>query len=252
MRKPILAGNWKMNLLAAEAKALAVGIVKNLEADPPDVDVVLCPSASGLMTVITACQGSMVKVGAQNLHWEKSGAYTGEISASMVKDMGCEYVIVGHSERRQYFGESNEIVNRKLKSALAEDLNPIVCVGENLQERESGMTENIVREHVIKAFAGLSRSEAINVVIAYEPVWAIGTGKTASPKQAQEVPAFIREIMTELYDPDLGQAIRIQYGGSVKPANIALLISQPDIDGALVGGAALNVDSFCRIIRFQS
>lgn len=252
MRRAIIAGNWKMNQLTSDAKQLASGIVADLQNNTPDVDVVLCPPATALAVVLDACHSSAVEVGAQNMHWEKNGAYTGEISAQMIKDMGCTYVIIGHSERRQYFGESNDTVNKKLRSALAEGLNPIVCVGEQLEERESGITEDIVRQHVVGAFQGLTKDEAIRVVIAYEPVWAIGTGKTATPAQAQEVHAFIRTVLTDLYDAELAESVRIQYGGSVKPDNVDELMGQPDIDGALVGGASLKVDSFCRIIRFKS
>ncbi len=252
MRRPIIAGNWKMYMLTAEAKALAAGIISDLTNNRPDVEVVLCPPLTATGTVLITCAGTSVGVGGQNLHWEKQGAFTGEVSAAMLKDMGCQYVIIGHSERRQYFGESNDSVNKKLKAALAEGLTPIVCVGEKLAEREGGVTEDIVREHTVGAFKDVTTESALKTVVAYEPVWAIGTGKTATPQQAQEVHAFIRKLLSELYDPATAQAIRIQYGGSVKPDNIDDLMTQPDIDGALVGGASLKIDSFMRIVRFQS
>ncbi|OQY26463.1 MAG: triose-phosphate isomerase [Candidatus Cloacimonetes bacterium 4572_55] len=252
MRRPFIAGNWKMNLLAAEANSLADGIVKDMAKNTPQVDVALCPPATYLATLADVCRDSRVRVGAQNLHWESSGAYTGELSGQMLKDVGCFYVIIGHSERRQYFGETNESVNRKLKAALQVGLHPIVCVGETLDERQQGVTQKVIRQHVVAGYDELSKEHAEKTVIAYEPVWAIGTGMTATPDQAQETHAFIRSLLVDLFGSQTAESIRIQYGGSVKPGNVDDLMAKPDIDGALVGGASLKIDPFCRIIRFQS
>lgn len=247
MRRPIIAGNWKMNKLGAEAAELAKGIVEQV-APIKGVDVVLGPTFVSISQVAQATAGSDVKIAAQNMHTATSGAFTGEISPTMLKDVGCDFVILGHSERRQFFGETDEGVNRKAKVALAHGLTPIICIGETLKEREAGNTIDKVNFQVRAALAGLTEEQAGQIVLAYEPIWAIGTGVTATPEQAQEVHAALRDVLADLYSDELAQKVRIQYGGSVKPANIESLISQPDIDGALVGGASLKVDSFVSII----
>lgn len=247
-RRPIFAGNWKMYKTVHEAEKL----VKDLLLELPDlsnVDVVLCPAFTALYKVAEMVSNTSVRVGAQDMHWEPEGAYTGEISATMLRDVYCRYVIIGHSERRQYFGETNESVNKKAKAALAASLRPIICVGETLDQREKQDFKAIVRTQVTESLKGISADLAEELVIAYEPVWAIGTGKTASPAQAQEVHAIIRKTLNDIFSDKLGNKIRIQYGGSVKPANIAELISQPDIDGALVGGASLDARSFAAIVN---
>lgn len=247
MRTPIIAGNWKMNLHLADAEALARGVAE-ATASVEGVEVVVGPTYVCLDRVARALDGGHVKVAAQTMHAEASGAFTGAISAPMLVDVGCAYVILGHSEQRQYFGETDEGVNRKIQVALAAGLAPIVCVGESLAEREAGRTAQKVAFQVRAALSGLSREQVKQVVLAYEPIWAIGTGKTASPEQAQEVHADIRALLGELFDEAVAQHVRIQYGGSVKPSNIAALISQPDIDGALVGGASLKVESFAALV----
>ncbi len=247
-RKKIVAGNWKMNNSVSDGVDLANGINREL-ADCREVDVVLCPTFTALKAVGEVIENSLVKLGAQNMHWEASGAYTGEISAAMLRDLYCHYVILGHSERRQYFGETDESVNKKVKAALAATLNPILCVGETLEQRESGEMENVIRTQVEGGLAGVELKGSGELIIAYEPVWAIGTGLTATPEQAQAVHAFIRETVASLYDDATAAALRIQYGGSMKPNNAVALLSQPDIDGGLIGGAALDARSFVDIIR---
>lgn len=246
-RRKIIAGNWKMNKSVAEAAALAKSIKMDLSTFS-DADVVLCPPFTSLSAVGAVVQDCQVKLGAQNMHWEASGAYTGEISAGMLRDLYCHYVILGHSERRSYFGESDEIVNRKVKAALAAHLTPIVCVGETLEERDAGKEKIIVSEQVRKSLSGLG-DEAGKVVLAYEPVWAIGTGRTATPEQAQEMHALIRSTLESVAGIDIASSIRIQYGGSMKPSNSAELLAQPDIDGGLIGGAALDALSFVQIVK---
>ncbi|HHX98272.1 MAG TPA: triose-phosphate isomerase [Kiritimatiellia bacterium] len=248
MRKKIVAGNWKMNMTTAEATALVNALKEDL-ANFRDVEVVLCPPFTALATVSELVHDTHLDLGAQNMHWAKSGAYTGEISAGMLRELYCHYVILGHSERRQYFGETDAIVNRKTQAALASSLHPIVCVGETLQEREAGKVEEVITTQVQGSLAGLSAKELLDSVIAYEPVWAIGTGKTATSDQAQEVHALIRQILTQAYDATVAQGVRIQYGGSVKPSNAKELFSMPDIDGGLIGGAALDAKSFIDIVR---
>ena len=247
MRKPIVAGNWKMNKTLDEAVALASEIKLDL-ADCMSVDVVLCPPFTAIKAVCDTISGTQIKLGAQNMHWEKSGAYTGEISASMLRDLYCHYVILGHSERRAYFHESSEIVNRKIRAALAASLRPIMCVGETLEERESRRTQDVIRKQVELGLAGVGDGIQ-NIIIAYEPVWAIGTGRTATPEQAEEVHGFIRSIVAATSGEAAAKAIRIQYGGSVKPDNARELFKQPDIDGGLIGGAALDSRSFSEIVR---
>jgi triosephosphate isomerase (TIM) len=251
MRTPIIAGNWKLNKTQAEAEALARQIVAGVK-QIKDVEVVLCPPFTALEAVRRAIHATPVHLGAQDLYWEASGAYTGEVSGPMLADAGCSYVIIGHSERRQFFGETNETVNRKVKAALRAGLRPIMCVGETLPEREAGKVEAVVNEHVRLGLAGLPPADLAKVVVAYEPVWAIGTGKTATPEQAQEVHQLIRRRLTELAGPEVAGTMRIQYGGSVKPDNVKLLMAQPDIDGALVGGASLQPDSFLALVTYRS
>lgn len=248
MRKIIIAGNWKLNKTPHEAMELVNQFTRNLN-DIDDVDIVVCPPFVALTDVRDVLNESNIGLGAQNLYWEDAGAFTGEISAPMIKAAGAQYVIIGHSERRQYFGETNETVNKKIKAALAHKLIPIACVGENLEEREAGKAFDVVKNHVEGSLAGLTAEEMSQIIIAYEPVWAIGTGKTASPEQAQEIHKFIRELLSQMYSESLASGIRIQYGGSVKPENTVDLMSQPDIDGALVGGASLKSESFAQIIE---
>ncbi|HWI54219.1 MAG TPA: triose-phosphate isomerase, partial [Desulfobacteria bacterium] len=219
--------------------------------DVRNVETVVCPPFTALDAVIDAAAGTNIAVGAQNMHWETEGAFTGEISPLMLEQMGCSYVILGHSERRQYFGETDENVNRKIKSAFKYQLIPIVCVGELLEQRENGVTEQVIRTQIEAGLAGLETSEVSKLVVAYEPVWAIGTGKTASNEDAQQVIGFIRKVTTEMYGADLADQIRILYGGSVKPDNIKGLMQEKDIDGALVGGASLEAESFANIVRFE-
>lgn len=247
MRRKIVAGNWKMNKTAAEATALINGIKEEI-AGVDGVDVVVCPPFTDLKDAAAACAGSKIGLGAQNIHWAESGAFTGEISAAMLKDIGVQYVIIGHSERRQYFGETDATVNQRLKAAIAAGLKPIVCVGETLEERDSGKMEAVIIRQIKEGLADLG-ADIEKLVIAYEPVWAIGTGRTATPAQAQEVHALIRRTLAELSNGEIANKIRIQYGGSMKPANAKELMSQPDIDGGLIGGAALKPDSFAAIIK---
>ena len=238
MRKKIVAGNWKMNMTPSEAVALAETL-KPLVADS-QADVVFCVPALDVVPVVNAVKGSNIAVGAENLYFEDKGAYTGEISADMILDAGAKYVIIGHSERREYFKETDEIVNKKVLKALEKGLLPILCCGESLTQREQGITIEWVRMQIKIALQGVSKEEAEKVVIAYEPIWAIGTGKTATTEQAQEVCGAIREVLREIYDDETAEKIRIQYGGSVNEGNAAELFAQPDIDGGLVGGASLK------------
>lgn len=247
MRKKIIAGNWKMyNDLSASVE-LVSGIKAGLNGTEK-CEVVVCPPFTSLDTVNTLIKNSAIKLGAQNMYYEENGAYTGEISATMLRGTGCEYVIIGHSERRTIFKETDELLNKKLKKALSSSLKPIFCIGETLEEREKGVTFDIIKNQITNGLEGIPVSDFTSVVIAYEPVWAIGTGKTATPAQAQEVHQFIRGLIADLYGNDAAQNLVIQYGGSVKPENAAELLSQPDIDGALVGGACLKADSFLKII----
>lgn len=248
MRRPFVAGNWKMNLNRRESLDLVQSLVLKAPANSP-ADIAVCPPFVYVDAVVQVAHNSHIKVGAQNLYFESSGAYTGEVSGPMVKDIGCDYVILGHSERRAIFGESDEQVNKKLHAALANDLTPIVCVGELLEEREAGKTLDVIKSQFQGSLAGLDTASASRLVIAYEPVWAIGTGKVATPDQAEEVHASLRAMLAETFGADVADAVRIQYGGSVKPDNASDLMSQPNIDGALVGGAALKADSFLAIIE---
>ena len=247
-RKPIIAGNWKMYKTAAEAVAL-VNALKVEVAGVAGAEIVVCPPFTALAAVAPVLAGGNVQLGAQNGHWEKEGAFTGEIAPAMLKEFCVRYVIVGHSERRQFFGETDAGVNKRAKAALANGLRPIVCVGEMLAQREAGKTEDVVRKQVTGSLAGLSKTEMLESVIAYEPVWAIGTGKTATPAQAQEVHAFIRKLLASVFDADTAARVRIQYGGSVKAANAKELLSQPDLDGALVGGASLDPKGLAEIVK---
>jgi len=247
-RKPIIAGNWKMYKTAADALAL-VSALKREVAGIENVEVVVCPPYTALYAVSTILQDSEIKLGAQNVHWEKEGAFTGEIAPAMLKELSVRYAIVGHSERRQFFGETDAGVNKRAKAALKNGLRPIVCVGEMLQHRDAGTTEAVVVGQLEGSLAGFTKDDILESVIAYEPVWAIGTGRNATPQQAQEVHAFIREMLGRTFDPATAAKVRIQYGGSVKVANAADLLSQPDVDGALVGGASLDAKGFADIVK---
>lgn len=248
MRRRIIAGNWKMNKTRDEAVDL-VGDLKEMLADVGDVEVVVCPPFTALDAVREALRGSNIELGAQNMHWEEEGAFTGEISPLMLRNLGCMYVILGHSERRTYFGETDETVNRKVKSAMANGLLPIICVGETLDERDAGKTEEVVVRQTKAALSGVKTNGAERIVIAYEPVWAIGTGRTASADEANRVIHIIRQSVAEVFNERIAQEVRIQYGGSVKPQNIADFLRQPEIDGALVGGASLDPASFAAIVK---
>lgn len=248
-RKKIVAANWKMNMTQAEASSFAETFLREL-GDSSEVEVVIVPPFTALAKVSEALGASEnVKVGAQNMHWEKSGAFTGEISAAMLRDLFVRYVVLGHSERRMLFGETDEIVNRKVRAAHEAALRPIVCVGETLEQRDRGDVEKILGTQLRGSLANLSAKELNETVVAYEPVWAIGTGKTATTAQAQEAHAFIRKTLGEISDEATAGKMRIQYGGSVKPDNARALMSEPDIDGALVGGASLDPRSFAQIVK---
>ena len=248
MRKPLIVGNWKMNNTTVESIDLTDRLKKAVE-NIKGVEIVVVPPFTSLDKVRGAIKGSNIKLGAQNLFWEDKGAYTGEVSPLMIEDLGCEYVIIGHSERREYFKESDEIVNKKIKAALRNKLKAIVCVGESLKEREEDKTMQVIESQVKKGLQGLSLSEAKELIIAYEPVWAIGTGRNATPAQANEVHTYIRKLVSQIFNEGIASNIKILYGGSVKPSNSAELMSEKEIDGALVGGASLEADSFAEIVR---
>jgi len=248
MRNKLIAGNWKMNKDIHETVDLVNAIKERLNGMIGEVGVVLCPSFVSLVVASGLLKGTRIKLGAQNMYHQNDGAFTGEVSAKMLKSVGCEYVILGHSERRQYFKETNEFINLKVKQAIANNLTPIVCVGETLEERESGVTDQIITTQVKGVLAGLTIQEIEKIVIAYEPVWAIGTGKTATLDQANQVHKLIRKLVSQLYSWAVAEKLIIQYGGSVNQQNAFELLSQTDIDGALVGGACLKVDSFISII----
>lgn len=248
MRKPFIAGNWKMNNTREAAKALVNALVP-LVADVETVEMAVAPTFTCLQDVAELLRGTRIELSAQNISYAAKGAYTGEISADMLKDVGCTHAIIGHSERRQFFGETDEGVARRVRAALDNDIVPIVCIGESLAERESGKTFDVVLGQLVNGLASVKREEAARVVVAYEPVWAIGTGKTATPDQAQEVHAAIRAKLNELFGAEVGEAMRIQYGGSVKASNAKELLGQKDIDGALVGGASLVAEDFAAIIK---
>jgi triosephosphate isomerase len=249
MRTPLIAGNWKMYKTVAEAADLVEALLRGL-GPASDREVLVCPPYTALHAVSALVQDSPIALGAQDVFYEDQGAYTGAISPLMLRDLGCTYVIVGHSERRQIFGDDDALINRKLHAALRHDLRPILCVGETKPQRDAGDAERVVVQQVRAGLAHVDAGQMGNVVIAYEPVWAIGTGDTATPADAQAMHATIRRTLAELYG-EVAQQIRIQYGGSVKPDNVDELMAQPDIDGALVGGASLKADSFLRIINFQ-
>ena len=249
-RRKLIAGNWKMNKTAAEGVALVAEIRKGLpECGCGLPEILVCPTYTTLGAVVEAAKGSPIEVGAQNVHWAASGAYTGEISADMLKTTGVTHVIIGHSERRQYFGETDETVNQRTKAALAAGLVPVVCIGETLAQREAGQTMGVIEAQVRADLAGLTAADMAPVVIAYEPVWAIGTGKVATDEQAQEVHAFVRKVLAEMFGAAVADATRILYGGSMKPANAKGLLAQPDIDGGLIGGAALKAPDFLALIE---
>ena len=248
MRKPVIAGNWKMNMTPCEAKTLVselLPLVKDAKCE-----VVVCPPFVDLAAVKPLLEGTNVKLGAQNVHWAEKGAFTGEVSATMLKEIGIEYAIIGHSERRQYFGETDETVNKRAKAAIAAGLIPIICVGESLAQRENGETDTLVTAQVNLALDGISAAEVEKLVIAYEPIWAIGTGKTATKEQANETISVIREAVRALYGANTAEAVRIQYGGSMNAANATELMSMPEIDGGLIGGASLKASDFSKVVNF--
>ena len=250
LRKAVIAGNWKMNKTPAETKPF-IEELKPLVADA-DCDVVICVPFVDLQAALEATEGSNIKVGVENCYWEKSGAFTGEVSADMLASMGVPYVVIGHSERRAYFGETDETVNKRVRGAIDSGLTVILCVGEVLEQREQGITEEIVGMQTKVALGGVSKEELDKVIIAYEPVWAIGTGKTATPDQAQEVNHYIRTVIADLYDEEAAQAITIQYGGSMNDKNADELVSKEDVDGGLIGGASLVAEKFSAIVKAAS
>jgi triosephosphate isomerase len=249
-RRPLIAGNWKMHTTVQEAQQLASAVVR-AAAKVSGREVMIAPPYTALAAVGSLLSGTGVLLGAQNVHWQEEGAFTGEISAAMLKDVGCVMAIVGHSERRQVFGETDVMINRRLSGALQSGLVPVFCIGETLEEREAGRAFSVLEAQLRAGLAGLEVIDGGEIVVAYEPVWAIGTGKTATEGQAQEAHNFIRKLLADIYEKNIAAQIRILYGGSVKPENIDILMQQDDIDGALVGGAALNAESFERIICFQ-
>jgi len=249
MRRLLVAGNWKMNMGPAEAESMLIKLKSEVPDIPDTVDVLVCPPAISIHAVVNAVQGYDVQVGAQNVHFEDNGAYTGEISTKMLGESGVNYVIIGHSERRQYFGETDESVNKKAIKALDDNITPVICVGESLEQRKQGNHVDVVARQVNKALENVSEQEATDIVIAYEPIWAIGTGETATPGQAQEMHGKIRTMLKNNYNGDVAEQIRILYGGSMKPHNAEELLSQKDVDGGLIGGASLKADSFAAIIR---
>jgi len=250
MRRPLIAGNWKMHNNCAQSVELVSQLIKSVPDS--EVDIVVAPPYTALSSVATVLKGSPIALAAQNIFWEERGAFTGEIGPAMLKDVGGTYVIIGHSERRQFFNETNETVNKRLKAALKASLIPILCIGETLTEREGEKTLAVIEDQTTGGLHNVSPDEMGPVIIAYEPVWAIGTGKTATPEQAQEVHHFIRELVARIFSRQIAEGIRILYGGSVKPDNVDHLMAQTDIDGALVGGASLKADSFARIIAFKT
>ena len=248
MRRPIIAGNWKMNKTVQESIDIAVGLKRKFYTFA-EADIVICPPFTALSKVNDEILDSSIMLGAQDIYWEEKGAFTGEIAPGMLKDAGCRYVIVGHSERRHILGETDEDVNKKLKAALKHGMVPIMCIGEKLEERDNGMTLEVLEKQLTRGLRDIAKDDMVRIIIAYEPVWAIGTGRTATPQQAQEAHKFIREFIERTYDNESSSKIRIQYGGSVKPENIAQLMAQEDVDGALVGGASLDVNSFTEIVQ---
>lgn len=249
MRKPIIAGNWKMNKTVREAEEL-INEIKKADLSE-DVEKLICVPFIALDRAVSLTEGTDIKVGAQNMYFEESGAYTGEISSLMLKDLGVEYTIIGHSERRQYFGDTDEVVNKKIKASIAHGIKPIICVGESLEEREENKEEDVVKNQLVEGLKGISEEELKDLVIAYEPIWAIGTGKTASSDDANQMCEFIRKTIAKMYSEDLAKKLRIQYGGSVKPATIKELMEKEDVDGALVGGASLVAEDFVSLVNFK-
>ena len=249
MRKKVIAGNWKMNMLPDEA----IRFISELEplVEKTENEVVLCVPYTDLFYALLTAQNTNIKIGAQNMHWEETGAYTGEVSGKMLKAIGVEYVIIGHSERRQYFAETDETVNKKIKAAFKYGLKPIVCVGETLEQREAGNAKEIVTNQIEKGLGGLTENQVENTIIAYEPIWAIGTGKTATADDANEMTKTIREKIADIYGQNIANRVIIQYGGSVKSSNAKELFSMPDIDGGLVGGASLKVEEFSKIVNYD-
>lgn len=248
MRRPIMAGNWKMNNTVSESVELVKGLIE--KAEGTERDFVVCPPYTALYTVSELIKGTEIKLGAQNIHFKEKGAYTGEVSPLMLKELNVEYVIIGHSERRQYFGETDETVNKKIKTAFEYDMKPIVCVGESLAQREGGIAEPIVKGQLVNGLKNIDSKDAERVVIAYEPIWAIGTGRTATSEQANDMIKFIRSVLAGIFGKEAADTVRIQYGGSVKPGNVKEIMAQSDIDGALVGGASLKVDDFAQIMNY--
>lgn len=246
MRKVVIAGNWKMNKTATETKALLAEMKEKLPKS--DAVILLCVPAINIGTAVEAVKDSKINIGAQNCHWEKSGAYTAEISADMLNDFGVKYAIVGHSERRQYFGETDETVNKRALACLAGGICPIICVGENLEEREKDITKDVIKTQIEKGLSGFSEKDMKNSIIAYEPVWAIGTGKTATSRQAEEVCAYIRSLIADMFGSETAQSVTIQYGGSMNAKNAAELLAMENIDGGLIGGASLKADDFAAIV----
>ncbi len=250
MRVPLIAGNWKMNNTIEESLDLANNLVEFSKEFDKNREILICAPFTALYALKKVLNGSKIKLGAQNMHFEESGAYTGEISAIMLKDIGVDYVLIGHSERRQYFSESDEFLNKKIKTALKFNLKPILCVGETLEQREANAEKETVRSQIINGLHDINIECLKNIVIAYEPVWAIGTGKTATSKQANEIISYIRSVIKELYNDSVSENIIIQYGGSVKGSNASEIMAESDIDGALVGGASLKADEFIKIISY--
>ena len=249
-RKPLIAGNWKMYKSCKEAKETAGQLVK-LVADVTDVEIMIAPVFTALSAVFEVVGDTNISLGAQNLFWEKEGAFTGEVSAEMISSTGCTHVIIGHSERRQYFGETDDTVNKKLKAAVTNDLIPILCIGESEKERDAKETFSVLDKQIQNGLKGFSLMDVGKLILAYEPVWAIGTGKTASKEQAQEAHRFLRDLLEKLYSSKFASSVRILYGGSVKPANIQELMAMPDVDGALVGGASLDAQTFSDIVHYK-
>ncbi|MBI5143928.1 MAG: triose-phosphate isomerase [Candidatus Omnitrophica bacterium] len=248
MRRVIIAGNWKMNETIVGSINLANSLKRSLY-DITEIEIVVCPPFTSLNDVKEVLIDTNIKLGAQDVYWEKEGAFTGEVSSAMLKDAGCEYCIIGHSERRFLLGETNETINKKAKALLSEGLKPILCVGERLEERKAGHTFRVVKDHVENSLSGIPKEDMLNIVIAYEPVWAIGTGLNATGKEAEEVHKYIRGLLAKMYGEETAKLIRIQYGGSVKPENIKELIQEVDVDGALVGGASLKAETFTQIVK---
>ncbi len=250
MRRPVIAGNWKMNKTNTDTKIFFEEIKKYLK-DTDGIDIVVCPPFTSLLTAVKYSKEINIKIGAQNVHWEESGAYTGEVSISMLKDIGVTYCIIGHSERRAMFAETDETVNKKLKAVIANDLTPIVCVGESLEQREKKKTYEVCGEQIEKALKDIEIDDLEKIIVAYEPIWAIGTGKTASSNDAEKVISYIRKTIANIYNKNAADKVRIQYGGSVKPENTADLMKEQNVDGALVGGASLKPQSFAEIVHLS-